>query len=374
MMKFVDLQAQQERIAGELREAVARVLAHGQFVMGEEVEAVEAELGRFCGARNVISCASGTDALLMALLAYEVGAGDAVLVPSFTFVASAEVVQLLGATPIFVDVEAGSFNMDAGRLGEAIEYARGAGLRVRGVIAVDLFGLPADYEAIGEVARAEGLFVLADSAQSFGARRGGKMAGTFGDVSATSFFPAKPLGCYGDGGAVFTEDDGLAEVLRSVRVHGMGGSRYEHVRTGITGRLDTLQAAVLLCKLKIFAGELEAREGVARGYAEGLGGVEGVVVPRVGEGCRSAWAQYTLRVERRDELREFLGGRGIPSAVYYPVPLHLQGAFRGGWREGAPGLGVSEGLAGEVVSLPMHAYLEEGEVGEVVGAVREFFG
>ncbi|MGI9310955.1 MAG: DegT/DnrJ/EryC1/StrS family aminotransferase, partial [bacterium] len=292
-IKFVDLNAQFAAIEDDVRAAIERVLQHGQFIMGPEVGALERELAEHCGVAHAIAAASGTDALLMALMAYRVGPGDAVIAPPFTFVATAEVIQLLGATTVFVDVDEADFNLSPARLAETIARVRRDGeLNLRGVIPVDLFGLPANYDAINAIARDNDLFVLADAAQSFGGAFGGVKTGALGDISATSFFPAKPLGCYGDGGAVFTDDDRLAELVRSIRVHGMGADQYDNVRTGITGRLDTIQAAVLRCKLKVFERELAARREVATRYTRELDGV--LTTPRVPPDRQSAWAQYTL--------------------------------------------------------------------------------
>ena len=367
-MKFVDLNAQFRAIESEIRAAIERVLEHGLFILGPEVRALEEELADYCGVKHAVTAASGTDALLMALMAWRIGPGDAVIVPPFTFVASAEVVQLLGATTVFVDVEEDTFNIDPECLAEAVARIRRQGkLRLRGVIPVDLFGLPADYDAIQVIAEEHDLFVLADAAQSFGGTRNGKKAGAFGDVAATSFFPAKPLGCYGDGGALFTDDDELAELARSIRVHGMGATQYDNVRTGITGRMDTIQAAVLSCKLKIFDRELAARRRVADIYTRELDGV--VKTPQIPSGCESAWAQYTVRSADRDAIRAHLQSKGIPSAVYYPRPLHRQPAF-----SEADGAGlsmpVSEMLAEQVFSLPIHPYLEKDDQMKVIDAVK----
>jgi len=368
-MKFIDLHAQFEQIEDDIRAAIERVLRHGQFIMGPEVFDLERELAEYCGVSHAVSAASGTDALLMALMAYGVGRGDAVIVPPFTFVASAEVVQLLGATTVFVDVDADTFNMDPDKLADAIARVRRQGkVKLRGVMPVDLFGLPADYAAIAPLAAENDLFVLSDAAQSFGGARGGVRAGAFGDIAATSFFPAKPLGCYGDGGALFTDDDKLAELARSIRNHGMGEDRYDNIRTGITGRLDTIQAAVLRCKLRVFDRELAARRRIAGIYARELDGV--VQTPRIPEGAQSAWAQYTVRAPMRDAICEKLRARGIPTALYYPRPLHRQLAFANADGAGVS-MPVSEKLAREVFSLPMHPYLREEQQMEIIAAVKE---
>src|SRR5471030_976874 len=291
---FIDLAAQRRRLGNSVDAAVSRVLAHCQFINGPEVTDLEAALAAFSGAKHVVSCASGTDALLMVLMAMQVGPGDAVLCPSFTFCATGEAVALAGAVPVFVDVDEATFNIEPDSLKRGIATAKRLGLKPRAVIPVDLFGQSADHDAIGAIAEAEGLFVLDDAAQAFGASYKGRRLGTFGLVTATSFFPAKPLGCFGDGGAIFTDDAALAETLRSIRVHGQGSDKYDNVRLGITARLDTMKAAILIEKLKIFEDEIIARNQVAQRYARGLGNV--VTVPHVAGGCTSVWAQYTIRL------------------------------------------------------------------------------
>jgi dTDP-4-amino-4,6-dideoxygalactose transaminase len=367
---FVDLAAQRRRLGAVIDAAIARVTEHCQFILGPEVRALEAELARFCGARHAVSCASGTDALVLVLMAKGIGPGDAVICPSFTFCATAEVVALLGATPVFADVDEATFNLDPGSLERAIAKAKRLGLKPKAVIPVDLFGLPADHDAIAAIAAAEGMFILDDAAQSFGATYHGRPLGTFGLATSTSFFPAKPLGCYGDGGAIFTDDDELAALLVSLRVHGQSTTdKYDNVRVGLTGRLDTMQAAVLLEKLKIFPEEIAARNAAAERYNNALGNVAGV--PRVPEGHTSVWAQYTIRVEpgRRAALAAALKDEGIPTAIYYPKPLHRQTAYeRCPYAEG--GLPVSDRLAEEVISLPMHAYLDEPTQDRIVDAVQ----
>src|SRR5579872_5715273 len=324
---FVDLTAQRRRLGRSLDDAVSRVMAHCQFINGPEVMQLEADLAAYCGAKHVVTCASGTDALLMVLMAKDIGPGDAVLCPTFTFCATAEVVALLGATPVLVDVNNVTFNMDAASLARGIATARKAGLKPKAVIPVDMFGQPADFDAILSVAEAEGLFVLDDAAQGFGASYKGRRLGTFGLATATSFFPAKPLGCFGDGGAIFTDDASLAEQLRSIRVHGHGSDKYDNVRLGLTARLDTIQAAILVEKLKIFDDEIAVRNTVAVRYTEGL--ADAVTVPLLADGFSSVWAQYTIRVPggRRDMLVDALKVRGVPSMVYYPKSIHQQTAY-----------------------------------------------
>jgi dTDP-4-amino-4,6-dideoxygalactose transaminase len=366
---FIDLAAQRRRLGRAIDEAVARVLGHCQFILGPEVRELEAELAAFSGARHVVSCASGTDALTLILLAKGVGAGDAVFCPSFTFAASVEAPALLGATPVFVDVEEATFNIDAASLERAVLTAKKQGLKPKAVIPIDLFGLPADHDSIAEVAEAEGLFVLDDAAQGFGASYKEKKLGTFGLATATSFFPAKPLGCYGDGGAVFTDDDGLAETVRGLRVHGQMPGKSEFSLLGLTGRLDTIQAAILIEKLKIFQDEIEARNRIARRYGEKLGNV--AIVPRVPDGYTSVWAQYTIRLPSgaRDGVAAALKAEGIPTAIYYAKPPHLHEAYKR-YPVVEGGLPVTERLSHEVISLPMHAYLDEPTQDRIVDALK----
>jgi dTDP-4-amino-4,6-dideoxygalactose transaminase len=371
---FIDIAAQRRRLGKSVDEAVGRVLAHCQFINGPEVKQLEAALAAFSGAKHVVTCASGTDALLMVLMAKGVGRGDAVLCPSFTFCATGEAVALTGATPVFVDVDEATFNIDANSLKRGIATAQKLGLEPRAVIPVDLFGQSADHDVIGAIAEAEGIFVLDDAAQAFGASYKGRRLGTFGLATATSFFPAKPLGCFGDGGAIFTDDGELAETLRSVRVHGQGSDKYDNVRLGLTGRLDTMQAAILIEKLKIFDDEIAARNKVAARYAQGLGNV--VTVPRVASGCTSVWAQYTIRLPHgsdRDSFAAKLKAQGIPTAIYYPKSMHQQTAYRD-FPAADGGLPASESLSSDVISLPMHAYLDEPTQERIIKAVRGAFG
>jgi dTDP-4-amino-4,6-dideoxygalactose transaminase len=365
---FIDVAAQRRALGGRIDEAVARVLDHCQFILGPEVRALEAALVAFCGARHAVACASGTDALALVLMAKAIGPGDAVICPSFTFCATAEVVALLGATPVLADVDAATFNIAPDSTARAVATARRAGLKPRMVMPVDLFGLPADHAAIAALAAAEGLFVLDDAAQGFGGVVGGRKIGTLAHATATSFFPAKPLGCYGDGGAVFTDDDDMRAILTSLRVHGEGADKYDNVRIGLTARLDTIQAAVLIEKLKIFPEEIAARNRIALRYSQALDGA--VIVPRVPQGLTSVWAQYTIRIAAgtRERFAAALKAEGIPTAIYYPKPLHRQVAYRHfPCAEG--GLPVSEQLADEVISLPMHAYLDEATQDRIIGAV-----
>jgi len=366
---FIDVAAQRRRLGHAIDDAVTRVLDHCGFILGPEVRAFESELAAFCGAKHVVSCASGTDALVLGLRAMGIGAGDAVICPSFTFCATAEVVALVGATPVFVDVEADTFNIDVAGIPGAIAAAKAAGLTPKAIIPVDLFGLPAAHDKLAAIAAKEGLLVLDDAAQGFGASYNNRRLGTFGTATATSFFPAKPLGCYGDGGAVITDDDTLADLMRSIRMHGHGSDKYDNVRIGLASRLDTIQAAILSEKLKIFPDEIEARNAVARRYNEALGDL--AIVPKVPAGSISVWAQYTLRLPagKRDAFAAALKAEGIPTAIYYPIPLHKQQAYKH-YPIGKGGVAVSERLAAEVISLPMHAYLDEPTQGRIVDAVR----
>jgi dTDP-4-amino-4,6-dideoxygalactose transaminase len=366
---FVDLDAQRRRLGNRIDEAIARVLAHCQFILGPEVRLLEADLARFCGAREVITCANGTDALALVLMAKGLKAGEAVFCPTFTFAATAEVVAWFGATPVFVDVDRATFNLDAASLAAGIATARQLGLAPAGVVPVDLFGQPADYDAIEPICQRHGLWMLADAAQSFGGLYRGRRIGTIGNAAATSFYPSKPLACYGDGGAVVTDDGELAGVIRSLRDHGAGSERYDHARIGMNSRLDTIQAAVLIEKLKILPDEIEKRAAAAARYAAALAGV--VTPPAVLSGCVSAWAQYTVKVPggRRDALAADLRAQGIPTAIHYPRPLHQQTAYRQ-FPVAGNGLPAAEALAGEVISLPLHPYLEPAVQDRIVDAVR----
>ena len=373
-MPFLDLAAQQRRLRPEVQAGIHRVLQHGQYIMGPEIKELERKLAEYVGVKHAVGCSSGTDALLLALMAYGVGPGDAIFTTPFTFIATAEVISLVGATPVFVDIDPVTYNLDPERLREAIRalqendadrhpLPRGVEdtkLRPRGVIAVDLYGLPADYDALKAVCAEHDLFVMEDAAQSFGAAYKGRKACSLADVGATSFFPVKPLGGYGDGGMVFTNLDDLAEICRSLLVHGKGRDKYDNVRIGLNARLDTLQAAILLAKFEVFPEELKARQHVAARYTEGLEAHGSLVTPpRVPEGSLSAWAQYTVRVkdgESRRLLMDRLKAAGIPTVVYYPKPLHLQTAFAQlGYRLGD--FPVSEAASQSVFSLPFGPYL-----------------
>jgi dTDP-4-amino-4,6-dideoxygalactose transaminase len=381
---FIDLASQQKRIKPQIDAAIAKVLAHGTYVMGPEVRQFETELAAFSGAKHALSCANGTEALALPLMAWEIGAGDAVFCPSFTFAATGEIIPWLGASPVFVDILPDTYNLDPVRLEQAILAIKAEGkLTPKAIIAVDLFGQPADYPAISAIAKKYGLKLIADSAQGFGCTLNDKHPGAWADVTTTSFFPAKPLGCYGVGGAVWTDDDWLAERIDSLRVHGKAtasdiqGKTFEHdpkylnVRVGLNSRLDTIQAAILIEKLRIFADELKARDAIAKRYAAGLKGSvthAPVVIP----GGFSTWAQYTIEHPNRDGLAGHLKNLGIPSAAYYPMPMHTQEVYGVYPRPG--GLPVSEAKAKTVLSLPMHPYLDVETQGKIIDGVRSFNG
>ena len=369
---FIDLQAQRKRLGEPLMRAISEAVEGGQWILGPQVAALEAQLATFTRVKHAIACANGTDALLLILKAWNVGPGDAVLVPSFTFAASAEVVALAGATPVFVDVLGDTFNIDPASLETAIAMVRREGqLAPKVVMPVDLFGQPADYRKLVPIVKREGLLLLCDTAQAFGASFDGKRMGAIGDAAATSFYPAKPLGCYGDGGACFTNDDDLAEILRSLRMHGQGADRYEHTRIGWNSRLDSIQAAVLIEKLKIFPDEIETRDRIAQRYHAGLGKSNRIRIPRVIAGAQSVWAQYTIQVEDRTRLQADLKDEGIPSVVHYPIPLGRQRAYAHFPSVPAP---ISGALSKTVVSLPMHPYLDEAAQNRIVAAVLKSTG
>lgn len=364
---LIDVQAHRRVIGDEIDARIQAVLEHGRYILGPEVAEFESALADHIGGDvEAVTCANGTDALVLALLALGVEPGDAVVCPSFTFVASAEAVAAIGAVPVFADVTSTTFNVDASSVAAALADADSRGLRVAGVMAVDLFGRPAPYPELRRLTGERGVWLLADAAQSFGASLGGTKVGALADVTTTSFFPAKPLGCYGDGGAVFTADRGIADTLRSLRVHGKGEDKYHNVRVGQNSRLDTLQAAVLLPKLAILDGELDDRDRVAASYARRL--PTELAPPAPEEELRSAWAQYTITTSNRTDVQAALADAGIGNAVYYPVPLHLQPAYAQFHSEGAP-LVTSERLADVVISLPMHPYLSDDEIDAVVTTV-----
>jgi dTDP-4-amino-4,6-dideoxygalactose transaminase len=364
---FTGLQAQSERLRSAIEARISRVLDHGKFIMGPEVLELETRLGEFCGASEAITVANGTDALQIVLMAAGIGAGDGVLIPSFTFTATAEVVLLLGARPVFVDVEPASFNIDCYDLERRIENELRKGASVKAVIAVDLFGLPADWPRLNDIARRHGLLLIADAAQSFGGALDSKRVGTLAPVTTTSFFPAKPLGCFGDGGAIFTDDPAIAASVRSIRIHGQGAEKYETVRVGVNSRLDTIQAAILLVKLEVLEEEISRRNSIAQKYTNHLADIVGT--PVVPSGHRSAWAQYTIKTEHRTVLERALKEAGVPTAVYYPRPMHQQSAYQG-YAAGDDSLPVCEMLSGKVLSLPFSAYALDEEVEFICAAVR----
>ncbi len=369
-MKFIDLRRQYEKLGNEINANIQKVLEHEQFIMGPEVEELEGELANYTGRKYAYTCASGTDALVIPLMAYELEKTDAVFVPSFTFFASAESVNLAGGTPVFVDSN-NDFLIDCEDLERRIKKTIAEGKYVpRGIIAVNLFGQVCDFDEIGRIARKYNLFVLEDAAQSMGAAHCGRKSGSFGDVSATSFFPAKPLGCYGDGGAVFTDDDELAAKIKSIRVHGQGSDRYSNVRIGLNGRMDTLQAAILQPKLRILDAEIGLRQNVAKHYTRLLSG--SFTTPQVSEGNVSAWAQYTLLADseaQREQIVEGMKSKGIPIMVYYATPLHMQAAYRYlGYAKAD--VENAAALSKRVFSLPMHPYLEEEEIVDVCNQLK----
>jgi dTDP-4-amino-4,6-dideoxygalactose transaminase len=381
---FIDLQAQRARLGQPLEDAILKVVRSGAYVMGPEIRELEARLGEFGQAPYVLSCGSGTEALVLPLMAWEIGPGDAVFCPSFTFAATAEAMPLVGASPVFVDIDPVTYNMEAASLVSAIEAVKAEGKLVpRAIIAVDLFGQPADYPAIAAVAKKHGLKLIADSAQGFGCTLDGRHPIHWADVATTSFFPAKPLGCYGDGGAVLSKDARFHDLLVSLRVHGQAvasdleGRTFDHdpkylnMRIGMNARMDTIQAAVLLQKLTIFADEIEARNRVAARYAQGLAGA--VQTPAVIDGGVSVWAQYTIETDNRDGLIAHLRANDVPTAVYYPVPIHRQGVYSN-YPVAPGGLPTTDAKAERVMSLPMHPYLTEADQDHIIAAILGFNG
>lgn len=371
-MQFRDLKAQYADLRPRMDESISAVLEHGCYIGGPEVAELERRLASYVGAKHCVTCANGTDALSLSLMAWGVGPGDAVFVPDFTFFASGETPAALGATCVFVDVDEHTFNLDPAKLEEAVRFVEEhTDLAPKAVVAVDLFGLPADYPTIRAVCERHGMLLLEDGAQGFGGSVNGKMACSFGDVSTTSFFPAKPLGCYGDGGAVFTDSDEQAALIRSLAVHGKGAGKYDNVRIGMNSRLDALQAAVLLVKLEAFEErELHAVNEAARLYGELLAGSD-LALPEVERGFRSSWAQYTVRLppqSERDALQSTLKAQGVPTMVYYPKPMHSQRAFEGACLcpGGCP---VTERLCKTVLSLPMGPYVDEEDLALVANSL-----
>jgi len=368
---FIDLAAQQAKIKDKIDARVQAVLAHGKYILGPEVKELEEQLSTFSNVKHALTCGNGTDALLLALMALNVRSGDAVFCPSFTFAATAEVVPCMGAVPVFVDCDETTFNMDIASLKQAILDTKKMGLNPVGIIPVDLFGLSADYQSIQEIAKDNGLWIIGDGAQGYGAELHGQNSNNFCDITTTSFFPAKPLGCYGDGGAVFTNNDELADLITSYRFHGKGDHKYNNERIGMNSRLDTIQAAILLEKLALYADEIEKRNVVAARYAEGLADTS-LIAPTVPDGYKSVWAQYTVKAKdeaHRTKVTEGLKARSIPTAVYYPLPLHQQIAYKN-FPTSSQGLPVSESLSKRVFSLPMHPYLSEDDQDKIIAAIQ----
>ena len=370
MIPFIDLQAQRARIKDRVDAAVMKVLDEGRYILGPEVTELETKLAEFAGMGRALSCANGTDAILIPLMAWGIGPGDAVFVPSFTFAASAEVVVLAGASPVFVDIDPDTYNMSPDSLSAAIEAVKAKGeLTPKAVIAVDLFGQPADYPALAPISREHGLKLVSDCAQAYGSTLDGKASLNWADALTVSFYPAKPLGAYGDAGAVLCKDDALFDAMKSVRVHGEGASRYEYARIGLNSRLDTIQAAILLAKLEVFAEEIRMRQRVADAYNSRLGNA--VKTPAVIDGAQSTWAQYTVQVDDRDGFKAHLAGEGVPTATYYPIPLHLHAPYAP-YPTAPGGLPVTEAVAGRVISLPMHPDMPDSDIDRVVAAVTGF--
>ncbi|MCX7342383.1 MAG: DegT/DnrJ/EryC1/StrS family aminotransferase [Hyphomicrobiales bacterium] len=367
---FIDLKAQRRRIGQAMDDAILAAVHEGNYILGPQVKEFEGKLAAFCGATHAIGCANGTDAIALPLMALKLRPGDAVICPSFTFAATAEVVAWLGATPIFVDIDEATYNMDVKGLAQAMVTAAQSSLKVRAVIAVDLFGQPADYDPIEAFCKENNLVLIADSAQGFGGRYKGRVAGSIGDFATTSFFPAKPLGCYGDGGAILTANEEHHAIIRSLHVHGKGTDKYDNVRIGVNSRLDTVQAAVLLQKIAVFADEIDKRQVVAQRYNDALSDV--AVIPEVMDGCVSTWAQYVVRVDadKRAGVIEGLKARGVPTAIYYPKPLHQQTAYKR-FPIAGNGLPVSDRVCHEVLALPMHPYLDGATQDYIIEAVRD---
>jgi len=366
--KFIDLVTQQDRIRPNLEEAIKKVLDHGQYVMGPEVKELEADLKKFTGSKFALTCANGTDALTLALMAWNIGPGDAVFVPAFTYVATAEAPAQLGATPFFVDVNEHDFNINIESLKQAIIDAKNLNLRPSVIISVDLFGYPSDFDLIKKISLDENIKLLIDGAQSFGGEYKNKRVGSMGDITTTSFFPAKPLGCYGDGGAIFTDDDELADKIDSIRLHGKGNQKYDNIRIGLNSRLDTLQAAILIEKLKIFPEELQLRAKISDTYSSKLENLNYLKVPKLQDHIKSAWAQYTLIVQNRNEIMAKLQSKDIPSVIYYPKTLDTQDGYKK-FPSVSSGLDVSHHLMDSVMSLPMHPYLSEEKIEDITQVI-----
>ncbi len=376
MIPFIDLKAQQNLIRNKIEERIKAVLDHGQYILGPEVKELEKKLSIYTGARYVLCCSSGTDALLLALLGLKLKAGEGVIVPAFSFASSAEVMPLLGAIPIFVDIENETFNLDPSKLADALKTATEMGIKVKGIMSVGLFGQPADMKPINEFAKNNNLWVLDDAAQSFGGKYYGNNVGNLCEVSATSFFPAKPLGCYGDGGAIFTNDPEIYEIANSSHVHGMGKNRYEYDRIGMNARISTIQAAILLEKLEIFPSELSKRQDVANNYNKHLNDLKlNIKLPLIKNECVSSWAQYTIILPEnidRSKLQEELKSNDIPTAIYYPIPLNEHEPYKN-FPISKSGLANTNYLARNVLSLPMHPYLTEDDIINISKNIHKAF-
>ena len=371
-MQFIDLKKQYSRLSSDIKQRIDNVLEHGQYIMGPEVAELEKKLSKFAGSKYCLSCSSGTDALLIALMAKGIKPGDAIITTPFTYIATAEVISLLGATPVFVDIYPETFNINPNGIPDAVKKAKGMGLNPRGIIPVDLFGLPARYRLIDDIAKELNLFILEDAAQGFGGSIRGRRAGSFGDIAATSFFPAKPLGCYGDGGAIFTDSDELYSLMESIRVHGKGESKYDCDRIGLNGRLDTIQAAILISKLDLYEEEIRLRQEVANLYSENLTGNKNIQTPFVPKDYQSVWAQYSILLEnskKRENVIESLGNEGIPSVVYYQKSLHIQKTFKNlGYKMGD--FPISENVSSRILSLPMHPYLDQLSIDKISEIIK----
>lgn len=373
-MQFIDLKKQYSRLSSDIKQRIDNVLEHGQYIMGPEVAELEKKLSKFAGSKYCLSCSSGTDALLIALMAKGIKPGDAIITTPFTYIATAEVISLLGATPVFVDIYPETFNINPNGIPDAVKKAKGMGLNPRGIIPVDLFGLPARYRLIDDIAKELNLFILEDAAQGFGGSIRGRRAGSFGDIAATSFFPAKPLGCYGDGGAIFTDSEELHSLMESIRVHGKGESKYDCDRIGLNGRLDTIQAAILIPKLDLYEEEIRLRQEVANLYSENLTGNKNIQTPFVPKDYQSVWAQYSILLEnskKRGNVIESLGNEGIPSVVYYQKSLHIQKTFKNlGYKMGD--FPISENVSSRILSLPMHPYLDQLSIDKISEIIKSF--
>ena len=371
-MQFIDLNAQQGIIRDKIDQRIKKILDHGQYIMGPEIDELEEKLADYVNTKHCISCSSGTDALLIPLMATGIGPGDAVITTPFTYIATVEVISLLGATPIFCDIDDRTFNIDPEGLEKSYQNAQSKNLKPKAIMPVDLFGLPAHYRLIEKFAKSKNMFILEDAAQGFGGRIENKLSGSFGDAAATSFFPAKPLGCYGDGGAIFTNNDELAQKMKSIRVHGGGKDKYENNRIGINGRLDTIQAAVLLEKIEIFDNELSSREKVAQYYTHNIHKM--YTLPLIPNKYFSSWAQYSILIPNsldRSKAIDNLSREGIPSMVYYKIPVHLQRGYKKyGYSRGD--FPITEDISNRILSLPMHPYLDKEDQNRIISKLNRY--